>query len=325
MKKRRLIWISILLLVVISAAWFGRDTQVPGLQLAPINWAVTGDFDNDPAAQAMLRGLEIFIANTNQSGGYQGHPIQLLRFNQAPQAQAKPDDDIIATINNSDALAVIGQHGDIKAAARAYHLYKIPFIAPLSTAPGLTEFNEWTFRLNYDDVQQSTALVQYVKRILQRNKLILLSNKRDRLHGALSQAAQNAGLQFELIAPDDMLVKLDSASAISAIKGETANSALVLALPAKPAKEITRRLRDQHLDAEIIAVNALASPSFLNSFSDLAAEQRQRGFYTDGLHFPQPLVADNMPTAAREILDAAGHDGAGISWDFCLRPATTAG
>ena len=82
-------------------------------------------------------------------------------------------------VKNGRAVAVIGHNSSAcsNAGAPVYKENKIPAITPASTNIELTKDNEWYYRVIFNDNSQGRFLANYIKKILQRDQIKIISEE----------------------------------------------------------------------------------------------------------------------------------------------------
>ena len=105
------------------------------------------------------------------------------------------------------------------------------------------------------------------------------------------------------------------AAAVEAIATAPEAGAIVLAVPRPEAHELILGLRRQGVQQRLIGVDAIGFSAFAEMFQKEPEEQRQPGFFTDGIYAATPLIYDGAPAAAQELAEKySTRYGTNMSW-----------
>lgn len=119
----------------------------------------------DPIGAPMLRAAELAVAEINEAGGIDGHPLELV----AVDDYGNPDSAIaVATrLYDSDVAAVVG-HLFSSTTIAAAPVYNAPpravvAVSPSSSAPEISGAGDWIFRVCPSDGAHGLALARWAR------------------------------------------------------------------------------------------------------------------------------------------------------------------
>ena len=116
--------------------------------------------------QAMLDGVNLYVEEVNKSGGINGRALEVIAYDdQNDKVMARNRAMEIA--KDSKTLVVIGHYYSSISleAGKIYKEFGIPAVTASATAPGVTEGNEWYFRVVPDTNLQGKFSALYIKNI----------------------------------------------------------------------------------------------------------------------------------------------------------------
>jgi branched-chain amino acid transport system substrate-binding protein len=140
--------------------------------------AVVGPFSGAQRAlgQEMLRAVELYADEVNQTGGVQGRRLEVITFddqNDPERAQAQARAALA-----SNAIAVIG-HRSSQASLAAADIYRdgnLVMMSGSATANAVTRGNPYAFRTVFNNDTQGDFLARYSYRILAQRRAYLVSD-----------------------------------------------------------------------------------------------------------------------------------------------------
>jgi ABC-type branched-subunit amino acid transport system substrate-binding protein len=167
MKKSTVGFIVVILAIAIAfglyrAGVFSNEND-------PIKVVVTvlGDIENHPGTERAIKSVQLYLDKANAEGGVNGRPLELVvKVDGGDPAKAG---DVARDIaENSQALVVLGNtYSDAATVAgQVYKEYHVPVITSGATAPGVTEGNDWFFRVINDNTAQGIYIAEYSTAIL---------------------------------------------------------------------------------------------------------------------------------------------------------------
>ena len=281
-----------LMLSFSAHVWAGRYT----LQLAFIGPLSGKDSD---AGQAMLDGVNLYVAEINRRGGVDGRKLEVLAYDdQNNKDIARERAREIA--RDSNALVVIGHYYSSISleGGKIYKQYGIPAVTASATAPEVTEGNEWYFRVVPDTNFQGRFSAIYTHRILKQDTVNIVF-ERDAYGSALQRSfastARNLGIRIKNV----WGIKSESDDVDQVLKTITRElqrdprpGALFVGLQDHEAAKLVRLIRDAGVDLTIVGGDALGSENFPRRFKDISLAKRNPGHYTDGIYATTFFIRD---------------------------------
>jgi branched-chain amino acid transport system substrate-binding protein len=291
--------------------WISKSYSLFVKDNKPIYIAISGPMTGKGKVngQAMVKGAQLYLDQINQQGGIQGHPVELLIFddqNQPQQAQQKA----LEIAKNSEALAVIGHYTSSTsiAAAPIYQQYGVPAVSGSATADELTQNNDWYFRTIFNNNEQGAFLANYVRKVLHYNDAYILFDE-DAYGSSLATTfvrnAKTIGLkvkqQWHFNSTDtfnDSLTKMIQTLS----RSPNEKHLLFLATHSTEAVETTVALKHiENIQVQIVGADAVSSNNFLKKLQHYPQEQIQPGYYSDGIYTIFPLLFDIASERAQDF------------------------
>ncbi|MFM9108105.1 MAG: ABC transporter substrate-binding protein, partial [Chloroflexota bacterium] len=248
-------------------------------------------------ATEMERSIQLELDRLNADGGIDGHPVQLLTFDDgntpeqavAVAGQIAADDRILAVIGHRTS-------GPSLAAGAVYAENAIPAITSTANANAVTDTNPWYFRTTFDNTRQGTLIAAGIEHLLGLDQLILIQGT-DVYGQDLGRTIASA-FSGEIVA----LYDLPDESAIPAIIEELrrlgSDAPIVLSLQGAVGTPLIVALKDAGITNQLIGGDVYGSDAYLRTFADYPGEQSNPGHYTDGMIAAAPLFMDSLSAEA---------------------------
>ena len=295
--------------LIVLAIMLGSATGMPMFCFVPISIAdsdtlqiaVIGPMsgkDSD-AGQAMLDGVNLYVAKINRRGGVDGRNLEVLAYddqNNKVIARKKA----VEIARDSNALAVIGHYYSSTSVegGKIYKKYGIPAVTASATAPEVTEGNEWYFRVVPDTNFQGRFSAIYTHRILKQDTVNIVF-ERDAYGSALQRSfastARNLGIRIKNVwgiksESDDVDQVLKMIT--QALQRDPRPGGLFVGLQDHEAAKLVRLIRDAGVDLTIVGGDALGSENFPKRFKNISLGMRNPGHYTDGIYATTFFIRD---------------------------------
>lgn len=273
-----------------------------------IHIAVVGPMTGTSGAngKAYINGINLFIDPVNKMGGINGKKIVLDVYDDEnnPELAAKKAEEII---RSGTAIAVIGHNSSAcsNAGAPIYKQNEVPAITPASTNVELTRDNDWYFRVIFNDNSQGRFLGNYIKKILKRDKVKIISE--DDVYGSyLAQVFRKTAEELRInviyqrtFSKSESQKLQDMKRIVEELKAQNDSNLLFLSMSGANGAQFLKILKDMGVQNPIIAPDAFASSTFLGGFAGTRREQENPGFYTNGIYVTSPLIFDNANQKAQ--------------------------
>ncbi|XVS67070.1 ABC transporter substrate-binding protein [Actinosynnema sp. CA-299493] len=282
-KLKSLVTAGVVVLVTLTGA--GVWTAVSQATHTPVHIAlVAGLTGRDPAAAAHVeRGVRMRLDDVNAAGGVNGHPVELLVYDDADQPeQAKRIAEEI--VREDKALYVIGHGVTVTslAAAPVYRAAGIPAITPSASGSSITDDSDWYFRSTFGDRTQGDFLAVYAAEVLGAHEIAVIHD--DHASGRSAQAAfAESYRRFgEVVAT--VPVTDDPQAAIDRVKALDPGTPVLLATEDRNGVPLVKGLRAAGMTGPILGTATLGTTSFHDAL----------GGATRDLHLATPMANDSL-------------------------------
>ncbi len=290
----------IVLGVLIAGIWLLWPREDYGGEPIYIAFAAGLTGSGSASAVQMQRGLQVYIDYANSNGGVEGHPIEIVSFDDQdnPEIAAEVANQIVA---DDRFVAVVGHRlsSTSMAAAPIYAAAHLPMISPTATADDLTANCDWCFRTLFDNSTQGKMIASYVYGILDIDNVVIVSEESDygsSLANGFSAVFEEAGgtVTAQYVLPADVSEAGDTiqqtAEEIARDHNETV---ILLATGSGLAQSALLALRDAGVEGTIFGSDSASSPVFLRQVNEASAAAGG-GIVTDGFYASAPLFIDSM-------------------------------
>jgi branched-chain amino acid transport system substrate-binding protein len=296
------------LAVVATAAVLAR-AEPPAAKIA-VQAALTG-----PGAfsgQALLEGIRFAVDEANTQGG---PPIDLqteddTSTNEGARAAAQ-------RIAASGALVVLGPSlsGLALTAGPVYAKAGIAAIVSTAHADAITE-NATTFRTVASTGDIGEALANYLARVLGGKRAIVIfadDGYGRPLADRFRKTGERLHIRVELHA---FRTPAERDAAGKSAQADPEQPPLIFGMTQPDVVALLTDLRRQGYHGAILGTTTMARASFAGAFAKEPEEQRQLGFFTDGVYAASPMILDSANDAtlafARRFQARLGHEP---SWE----------
>lgn len=233
--------------------------------------------------QAFKNGAELAAAQINEAGGIDGKKVEIVveddkgDSNEAVNVANKfvSDKSIQAVVGHFNSSATL-------ATAPVYNKNKIVQVSPSSSAPGVTDAGEYTFRVITTDAFQADYLADWSKE-LGYSKVALIYEQSDFGLGLLDvykKSAPDNGIEIvaaEAYNPGDK----DFSTVLTKIK-EKQPEAIFIGGFYNEAALIAQQAKKLNLDVDFIGVDSLYSEALLDLGKDSVEGFKLIGFFFPG-------------------------------------------
>lgn len=296
--------VLIFVLAVISAVCltliFKPNFFLPGKNDLYIAVAGPMSGKDELKGREMIRGIKFCIDNVNKKGGIDGRKIKLIIFddqNDSFIARKKA----IEIIENPKILMVIG-HYKSKASLKGGELYRIseiPAITASATDEGVTELNDWYFRVIFGNRSEGAFLADYVMTILKQDTISIIydqgiygssltrsfTKSYNALHGKIENTwtfnheSADIDKKIDLIAED--------------IKNHTDDPGMIfIAAHSIEAAKIVAAMRRKGIKSPLIGGESLGDNVFAMMFNNYPEEKAYPGYFSDNIYAASPVIFD---------------------------------
>jgi len=310
----RALLLGLLLLAIIG--WLAYKNYPVSDNKDTIHIAFVGPLSGNLASEGkfLVKAVQLYLDNINSKGGVNGKQIVLDEYDD------KNDEKIAAPerakeIARSDAVGVIGHYytGPSVAGGKIYKQYGIPAITPSATGVAITQTNEWYFRTVFNDDLQGRFLANYIKKVLQKNNVVIIQHNGGYGKGLVNvfqNTAQDLGMDvkqysFDTFNGTEPSEKLEPSlnqiqAAVNEIKTQSPDTFIFLAMFAPEGVRVVQALKDSNVKNPIIVPAAFAS-RFVDQFDGFAKEKMSPGYYADDIYISSQLIFDTANSQAQKF------------------------
>ncbi|MBF0471325.1 MAG: ABC transporter substrate-binding protein [Gammaproteobacteria bacterium] len=300
-------WLLFWLVLLASPHLFATE-EGAAIHIALIHANESG---GDLSNAANIQGLRLYLDEFNRKGGINGLPVVIDQYNdlESSETAVAVAQQIVA---DGRAMAVIGHDYSSTsiAAGPVYAAAGIPIVTYSATNVRVTPGNDWFFRTIFNDATQGSYLANYAVRTLEQKRVTIIQETLTYgkyLGEVFADNANRLGATVDAIhiidpAAGDREQRLTAIAEAIIAKGEDAGL-IFLSLHAEEAIAIVTALRDAGSKQPLMGPDTVASASFTDAFSDLPQEQRQPGYYSDGIYITAPINFDAANEEAQRFLE----------------------
>jgi branched-chain amino acid transport system substrate-binding protein len=295
----RWVWITMgsaaIILLVVLGVWTASGSERGTPVYVALVAGMTGD--NAVPSSHMERSLRMHLDTVNSAGGVNGHPVELLVYDD----EDRPDKAVnIAEeiVRENKVLYVVG-HGrsdTALAAAPIYQRAKIPAITPSATSSRITDSSEWYFRSMFSDQTQSDSLSVYVSHVLGSKTAAVVYDEDESGRSGHESFVESFG-EFGTVTAEFPVSGSTPASTEAAVAGLRAHGPaepIVLAMNEKNGIRMIAGLRSAGITAPILGTSALSSRMFHDALVEMENEKGRPGQFTPNLFMATPLAQDSL-------------------------------
>lgn len=283
--NRKLRWIPVLiaLLVVFMTACGGKEGNSSSGGTIQIGLAAPISGTQAQYGEALRNGAELAARQINDAGGIDGKTVKIV------VEDDKGDSNEAVNVankfaNNKGIAAVVGHFNSSAtlAAAPVYNKNKIVHISPASSAPGVTDAGEYTYRVITTDAFQAKFLADWSKE-LGYQKVALIYEQSDFGLGLLDvyQSAATAH-GIEIVAAESYLPGAKEFSTILTKIREKQPDAVFIGGFYNEAALIASQAKKLDLRTDYIGVDSLYSRALLELGGESVENFKLIGFFYPG-------------------------------------------
>ncbi|MFK5970404.1 MAG: ABC transporter substrate-binding protein [Candidatus Marithrix sp.] len=295
--KKILPIVILLLLIINSLRFFLQEKEA-------IHIAFVGPLSGENAmvGQSMQKAIELYFEGINKKGGINKLPVVLDVYDDrnSPAHATRKAKEIV----KSEAVAVIGHNCSYCSinGGKIYAEQKIPAITPVSTHLRVTQDNEWYFRTAFNDNLQGNFLANYAKNILQQEAVSIIQT--NMAYGSyLGSVFEQASMELGLKVNYKWLLSNDADVNRIVLELQTKSDAglVFLATNATVGVKLVKAIRKAQIKNLLIAPDAYEDKKFTEGFKDNFQEQRNPGYYTNGIYVSTPFILDTANKYAQNF------------------------
>ncbi len=262
--------------------------------------------------QAMVAGASLMVERANASGELGQRRLELvIRDDKNDPETAKAQ--AVSLAEETDVLAVLGHLTDATSAVAGpiYKQHELAAVSGSGGIPDITVNNDWYFRVGLTTVLQGTFVADYMARVLDQEKLILIYE--DNAYGRTMMVAIEDELSLRKRLGQSRMVlqqktsfdpkSPDAEKVIEKIVVKLSESysgeMIFVAAQEATASTLLRQIQDnprlrfgKPIPYKIMGPESFAKPSLTAALSNLRREKAQPGIYSEGVYAVAPFLED---------------------------------
>src|SRR3954470_11775520 len=279
-------------------------TAIPWQPPPPISIAVATSLTglSGAAGAESLFATKLYVDEVNRSGGVNGHPIELVLFDDTSSPEVGRDN--VQTIADSPSLAVLGHYLTTVALAvgPGYQAARIPALTGTASVDALTVDNPYYFRAQTPVSVQGRSTADYLRHVFKTPAVSLLYS-RDSFGQSFLKGFSEAydtdrfvarGFDVGPDAPSDAV-----SAAVDAVADGPEPGMIVIGTAVDSAPEVLKATRRRGIKAPVMALAGAGTEGFLRNLATEPEEKKQSGFFSNNLYAAMPVIFDGLGAAAQ--------------------------
>lgn len=310
-KRRFLLMLTILLASVLALGSIGiySFAASQSKSMTPYTLAISTTLSGpqEEAGQEALQGVQLYFNAVNRAGGVNGHPLNLLVFNDRddPTTAMQVAHQVVA----SPALLVLGPlYSNVAVPMNPiYKQARLPVISASVSNDSVTNSNPFFFRLGTTTTEEASTSATYALKILGFHTASVVYTD-DPAYGIptakgfTSTFSSDGGVVQSLRLAEDSAQRQQTLHTIvTTLAHESGPRLIFLAMLDTDARQVIVALRRQGITTPLMSTDSPGSDSFAASFSSYPEEHSQPGYFTNGLYASSPLLYDSAPAAVQSF------------------------
>ena len=249
-----------------------------------------------------LAAVKLYIDEVNRTGGVNGHPIELVLFDDASSGEVARAN--VQKIADSPCVAVLGHFVSTVslAAGQGYKAAGIPALTSASAADAVTVDNPYYFRAQTPVSMQGRSSAEYLSYVF-KTPVVLLIHSRDSYGLSFLKGFAEGYDKDKLITRGfDVGPNLRGESlrtAVEAAASDREPGIIVMATAVDNAPEVLKAVRRRGVKAPVISSAGTGTEEFLRQFANEPEEQERPGFFSENLYAATPVIFDSAGAAAQ--------------------------
>ncbi|WNV89056.1 ABC transporter substrate-binding protein [Umezawaea sp. Da 62-37] len=270
-------------------------------------WSASGSQRGEPVYVAMVAGmtghgaaaskqvensLRMHLEAVNGAGGVNGHPVELLVYDDADDVGRATG--VAETIVRENRVMYVVGHGSSDtalAAAPIYQRAKIPAITPSATSSRITDSSDWYFRSMFGNRTQADFLAVYLSDVLGAGSATLVHDD-DESGRSVRDAFLDSYGRFGTVSAT--LPMGPGTSVDEVVRAVDPAVPVVLAVEEERGLEVVKGLRAAGVSAPILGTATLGTRTFHDALLEAERAGGQPGRLTGNLYVGTPLANDSL-------------------------------
>jgi branched-chain amino acid transport system substrate-binding protein len=253
------------------------------------------------------RAIKLYIDEINGKGGVNGHPVELVPFDDASSAEVARAN--VQAIAESPCIAVLGHYLSTAslAAGPGYKAVRIPALTGTSFVDELTRDNPYYFRAQTTSSVQGRSIAEYLRYVL-KPPAVQVVHSRDSF-GESFRTGFALGYQGSIFKtwtfdPDPGARRESVRLMVDDLAQEAELGVIVLGTGADYIPDVLKAVRRHGISGMVIAAGGAGSEEFLQNFTSEPEETQNPGFFSRNLYASPPVIFDSAGAAAQTFAAA---------------------
>lgn len=271
---------------------------------APICIAVANSLTGPsaPAGRESIAAIELVVDEANRSGGIDGRPIELVRFDDQSSAEGARAN--VPAIVDTPCVAVLGHYLSTAslAAGPLYQAARMPALTGTSFVDELTTGNPYYFRAQTTASIQGRSVAEYLD-VVQGFPSVELIYSDDSFgrsfQNGFSAAYEDIRLRSWTFDPRPGARAASARGVAEALASEPDRGIIVIGTGADNIPDVLMAVRRRGLLGNVIAAGGAGGPEFLERFANEPEERRQPGYFSRNLSATPPVIFDSAGEKAQ--------------------------
>jgi branched-chain amino acid transport system substrate-binding protein len=303
---RRLVFVvlGVLILAALVIALIRRAQRPAPYRIAFAN-SITGVANT--AGTESLIATQLYINEVNKSGGVNGHPIELVMYDDKSSAETARAN--ARKIGESDCIAVLGHYlsATSLAAGPVYKAEQIPAITGTALVDDLTLGNPYYFRAQTTISAMGRSTADYVGEVWHDPvvELIAADDKfgSDYERGFV-QGYDGAPINIRTLHVAPAVRRQSSEAAVEAIANDPQTGVIVIGSSSEYIADILKMLRRRGITLPVISTAAAGRQEFLKQLTTDPEELIRPGYFRENFYAGVPVIFDSTGSAAQASAEA---------------------
>ncbi len=249
-------------------------------------------------AVAIHEALKLAMKEINSNGGIQNHKLELLLFDDKNKKEVAKQQALKAV--ESDAVIVLGHRTSSMSIAggEIYKKHKIPAITGSAMSDLIVKDNPWFFRTIQNNSLQTNIIAYYIKYILKKKKIYLISESGaygENIYDTFIKYAKEVDLDIVKTWKFDWKSKNLEKKAkkiVRELARISQDGVLFLATNDKRSIPFIYNIRKKNLKLPIFGTGTIGKTSYPARFSKYPLEKAKKGYYSDHILTPSFMLYD---------------------------------
>ncbi|MBB5955901.1 ABC-type branched-subunit amino acid transport system substrate-binding protein [Saccharothrix tamanrassetensis] len=289
-------WVAVGLAALVLSGAVGVWSASGGEGGEPVHVALVAGLTGPGAVNSahVERSLRMRLDEVNDAGGVQGHPVELLVYDDADRPD-KARGIAEEIVREGRVLFVVG-HGTSDTALAAAPVYRaagIPAITPTASSPRITDHNDWYFRSMFGNRTQSDFLAVYAARVLGARTAAIAYADDESGQSAHEGFVTSFGA-FGTVTAELPISDASLDGTVDALTRQDPAAPIVLAADEAHGAEVVERLREAGVTAPILGTASMGTQAFHDTLLAAERERGRPGLFTADLFLGTPLAPDSL-------------------------------